>query len=918
MSLGLNPVHPLPDPESKDYIVVNTMESEAPENFNNEVRSTRTISISGKTIVFHDGHPNGLYAFNDNEDIKKMSVYAETLIIRSPLMLPQTDLAIYPRELRFENSAYINTAPRSLTNRPAQFQDGIHGIKAGDVTLHIEAFHSDSGQNLQFILRGGNGQPAGLGQDGAAGLDMEVFSNSLIQDPFHATCPWPDNTTYISCRFLLITLIVGREWGDPDSWPGDGENAVAGGKPGNGGDGGNIRCNLTTPAPYTDFSGGRAGDLAEIAIGGRAGNPTPAYRTRFDLSAWSITEQHTSNSGYNANPPSADVQSGQEGAFSQLGHYLSWLSPYALRSVLAHAKDAYLHGHIDYVKGILEDYLELLDNYSGLDSWNDLSDEWRIEFGQMRSEIQALLHLIGYNLDFFGNPAGWVPMLSFEVTLAAFENEIDHAIRTLYLAYWVENAASDLQGKVNALKTAREQLKDEIEEFKLQYNTARDLIPVLKSESIYVANQGQYLQGRLQDLEKELLRQAEYNVSKRHEVPSLKKGLRVLGTILKVIPAGQPIFGSIGTGLDLITQFDSYTPWERIDKVIDVASEFNDPNIFEKSVEDWKTEMDKINLKTIEYGDIIASVKNLKDFAKPIVQELTDVQNIMRQTQVPRSEVEAEFQRLKASHPEFNELAVEINELMVRKEAFARQLASTMQKIETLSDGITLDLLAIDGLNRDIFQGNAIIDHRATMYLHEMKRRAKERLLKYHYYMAKAYEYRMLSPYTGELNLNRLFDKFRNIVEAGSDQNLSSVDFDALMAIYEEQLSTIVANTFDTLASNPPELSAPVEFNLSQEEIDKLNNGESVTINLVERGLFLASEENIRIVDLNVDELDAHLEGGDIGLFAYLNLYMEHSGQSKLSKDGEKYLFNHYNDNTDNPLIWGARYELCFIRIISY
>ena len=103
--MGVPPIHPEPDPESTDYIVRSKILSAGTEEFNGATRTTRSVTISGKTVVFQNGHPNNLYDYNENPDIREITIYAETLIIRSPLHLPQTTVTIYSKELRFEDTA---------------------------------------------------------------------------------------------------------------------------------------------------------------------------------------------------------------------------------------------------------------------------------------------------------------------------------------------------------------------------------------------------------------------------------------------------------------------------------------------------------------------------------------------------------------------------------------------------------------------------------------------------------------------------------------------------------------------------------------------------------------------------------------------------------------------------------------------
>ncbi len=103
-------------------------------------------------------------------------------------------------------------------------------------------------------------------------------------------------------------------------------------------------------------------------------------------------------------------------------------------------------------------------------------------------------------------------------------------------------------------------------------------------------------------------------------------------------------------------------------------------------------------------------------------------------------------------------------------EPISTSSARTMQMLGGHSQSISGNLLAMDALNQDYAQAAGALDDRALMYVHEMGRRARERLLLYHYYIKKAYEYRLLRPYTARLELNRLFDRFRTLGEQSSGE----------------------------------------------------------------------------------------------------------------------------------------------------
>ena len=907
-----------PDPEDSGYIIRDEAFSENSESFNNVYRKTRTISISGKTLVFEEGHANHLYDYHNNDGIKEMNLYADTVIIRSPLHLPQTNVTIYARELRFEDDGSVSTVPRSEASRASQYGNGGHGLKAGDITLYIKSFICSEG--YRFFLNGGNGQPAGLGNDGNPGSKMNSetrggYSNVVYEDyDRQENCLW-----CIGCRWH------DEEWGIK-AWPGDGTNARAGGKPGNGGKGGNFSSSVEIEDSYMHQAGGNAGGKAPDYKGGDAGPPVNAkwvYHKRKckNKHSYSVSAEHTSKPGADAPAPSANIPTGQKGTNSLIGNSMYWLHPAVLKQIMAYTKDLYLSGDLDKVELIFDEYISLLGDYMESDEWDVLPEEEQLDLTQMYAEMRILQHQIASRLDYFGNPAGWVPMLSFEVNKTAFDNEIDHAIRVLYLSYWILNSASGIEDKVAALQLAQEETEAETLAFEQEYDAVTNLIPDLQEKSEEIATRVTELQNELQALERDLIEKAEGNVEDAHKKDRWRKVAKIAGGICTVCPVGQPVVGAIGVGLTIVSNFDKDEPWETIKELPKIAEAYNSSE-FEKKAGDWKNarkncktawqNMKDADNKWLARKEYLEKLGDMGQLFDPIGKELEGIKGVLHQSEGPEAEVNAELEKLKAESPEFTELINEIRKLMGQKKVFAQELATSIQKVTTLSNSITNNMLAMDGFNHGITEGNAVLDARAIMYLEDMEQRAKERLLKYHYYMAKAYEYRMLEPYTGKLDLSGLFDKFKVIAEAGSGESLSSTDFDSLKALYEEQLSTITASIFDTYNSNSPELSAPVYFELDKETLEKVNAGDPAVINMMEMGLFHPSEENVRIVDLEVDSMDLLI--GDEHLTVsrahkYLNLYMEHSGISKLTKDGETYLFRHYKQSGQNPLVWGARYD---------
>ena len=103
---------------------------------------------------------------------------------------------------------------------------------------------------------------------------------------------------------------------------------------------------------------------------------------------------------------------------------------------------------------------------------------------------------------------------------------------------------------------------------------ALERIPDLKTQAVNAATRIEALNDELQVVEAQLARRAQEIVEDRHKLPFWKKGLKVLATIAKAIPVGQPVVGGLGTSLDVVLNFDSDKPWETVIAIPDAVGAF--------------------------------------------------------------------------------------------------------------------------------------------------------------------------------------------------------------------------------------------------------------------------------------------------------------------------------------------------------
>jgi hypothetical protein len=175
--------------------------------------------------------------------------------------------------------------------------------------------------------------------------------------------------------------------------------------------------------------------------------------------------------------------------------------------------------------------------------------------------------------------------------------------------------------------------------------------------------------------------------------------------------------------------------------------------------------------------------------------------------------------------------------------------------------------------------------------------------------MAKAAEYELLSPYHGTLNIGTLIRQIEDLVAAGDPTWLDDpVNFKQLTELYYSDFHDLAAQVWGRMISRPPRLNGSAQYALTREEIAALNQDGRVIINLGEKGMIGPTEENARLLEIRVAQMQAYssreIDAGE------LDLIFEHSGISTMQFDGRSYGFHHYRSSADPPITWGSDYDL--------
>lgn len=685
-----------------------------------------------------------------------------------------------------------------------------------------------------------------------------------------------------------------------------GQNTNRNGTPGKGGNGGTVVSTVDVR------------DFCDFAKGG--------YGRKYNVEAVGQTGAVISFGGW-----------GSDGHFELNTDQHAYLHPYYISAVIRHANDAFINNNTEYALSVCREYRSLIGNYidpeytdissidGGYDGPNEgiidgddflgsrkkaasanINPESELGFKSEMMEINSMLYRLEQGLDYFGNPAGWVPLLSFETYLASYDNEIDRAIPTLYMYYWLNRIDQTLQHKVQACEFAANATEQEINSNTALLNLLVTEIPVLQDEADAVSAMVEDLTVRIEKLQNHLLAQAKKNVKRKHWLSNMFGIGKVVATVVSAIPGpGAAIGKGINTVLNIAEQgLEHFTGVDYGGVMNSISTEELDKTFFS----DIKTSLTnaKTSVNNKDFNGLVSAGKSLYKTATPMINNITNAYKVISKNKVSNSEVQAEYNKLIANSPEWNRMKGEIDELNIKKTELLNHMNDVFSNMTNTLAELNNDVLALDAFKRDAFVGNSKRDLNAMLYIEKMEQRAKNRLLKYDYYLRKAYEYRLLKPYGNEeFNLSGMFDRLEALSIA-VDSVVDYAAYSTLSSVYRERVSDMAHRIIEEYTYNQPEKSPePIPIHLSKEQLEAINTNGSVVLNLYEMDNgtnFFQDEENIRIVSLSVSYIKAHTVGS--ATRSRLGIDMKHSGMSQYRKDGQIYWFDHMSRNTTNPHYW--------------
>jgi hypothetical protein len=216
----------------------------------------------------------------------------------------------------------------------------------------------------------------------------------------------------------------------------------------------------------------------------------------------------------------------------------AWPNPLVIAPVLRYARDAYLNGHRAEAREILEIYSNVID-------WIPAKDRSAAMTAQA-TEIKALLAQLRNNLDYYGNPPGWLPRLSLVSNLELFLSDQKNAVSLLYFAYKMNSSWDVVQDRARLLKSTRQALTQGIALARKSFGEGLTLLQSSCAELAAVEARIGAIKDQTKALNDTIAKQAK---DKAQEQQILAGVAGLASGLCKIVPVGQPYLGSAGDAI---------------------------------------------------------------------------------------------------------------------------------------------------------------------------------------------------------------------------------------------------------------------------------------------------------------------------------------------------------------------------------
>lgn len=628
------------------------------------------------------------------------------------------------------------------------------------------------------------------------------------------------------------------------------KDPVPGGVPGTGGSAGEHAVTLDGLLPLFD------------RIGGKPGSVTPATKGIAAHSYWHRSIRLAAKRAKIADKAQlkraalpAQVAGPFEGEAGEVSDPLSiddmgampWVTPALLQMQLEMLDDLYLIGDFEQAKLLAGD----LWAWSGLENYDQTADEYGLQVHLAR--LREIWNRLSANLDFFGNPPGWVPNLSFEVNFNVYQQQAEDELRILLMTQWLARHAADAKSKKQALQRLMDNELSMISDERDAVANVKGFIPEIEQKLETIRQDIAAFSDDLAERKDTIKQKFEKDRKFRRRVDAV---FNIFDSLLYVLPV--KVLAPAAVARELV-----YLHLDKPSKIPDDAASNAFRDILdEDDVAKAREDLEKLDFVRDEggttdfYHEQIATLSDRmsSEIEGAIKQSIGDAINNSADFDAARK-----FQDLLEADEDYQFIFDRLLHLLTQRRVYSDELDYARSTLDEAVATIMEATWNVDRIQQTLAGEKSIEALEDNLSL--MGRRARQRLIQYQYVLAKSFEFRMLEPARVNFQSGRLFDQMQELMSTSAADPDSKnalddvVNVKDLVAIFTETLQDMTSRILRTLNEDRYAARDPQRYaiELSPAQLKLLNSDRRVEIDLKNHGVLAASDRDARVLNMELD-----------------------------------------------------------------
>jgi hypothetical protein len=912
---------------------------------------TESHLVAGVHVVLGPDEPNGLWKAlhvdrasaaldprNPRVATRSLHVCCDTLEVRGRFCVPEADVAVFARRVVWATAdAAIDTSPLAWSNDRAADANreastaagnGAHGRNAGKIRFFAAGMEFPAGDGRKRLLAdGGAGQHPGAGADGRNGDDRRSMTREtwsvtekISKAVSKATVSFSPPAVYVAAEWRWVGVKMGNANRGSDEFPTSGTDALAPGLPGNAGDAGELETNLPAAAALLSSTAGHAGATARDCRGGSAGSPSPAAKYSLTMR---VDTFGTDDAGYDLKETGRVETTPGKGATAQaakkeagkspqpviVAHAGAWLHPLGLQQALEYARDLFLADARAELRALLAAYEAALAlPVPATGAW--AGEEHEALWTASQAEIASMQQRLDANLDYFGHPAGYMPLLSLQGAVALYAEETRRALGTLLLASAVQAKEHDTKQAEAALAQSITVLNQETREAATRIVAAEAKAGALDGRIAALTSQLGALANELAALRTTLLNEAQNDLERQARI---RFGIRMAAAICQVIPVGQPVLGTVGSLVGATADMIGKDPGDGLPDTLSAMSDVLDKAGKAKGkAKDTKEKASAAAADGADAGDTEGKDDKAKakkgasawaTVGKGLGPALSQASRAVAALKVPKAEVEAELEKLESASPRWRETTARIRELNDAKAALFAELADALQALGEGYALISSNAAAVVSMHQARSGELARLDPAATAYVRQMGQRSRLTLLKYLYLVVRSYETTVFRPIQVDWKLAEITARIAKLVQPknGYDTGTLKAQADDLAPLFEANLDRVRDRLLGefSFGENTAPLRLPLSAEQTPELIAALNATGRVVLDPLAFGLLLPDTHLARLRGVVLKRLEFDPKGPQLPTTTNLVVTLQPSRGGTVRRGEQLYAVH-----SDEPMRW--------------